>query len=272
MIRQIVRIDEEKCDGCGLCIPSCHEGAIRLVNGKARLVSDVLCDGLGACLGHCPQGAISVEQREAAAFDEAAVAQAAQSKPAEAAPFAAAALPQLDENRAPLPGGCPGSRMMRFDRKPSTAPRAAANDDEPASELAQWPVQFNLLPANAPVLHQASLLISADCVPVAYAGFHSRLLRGRAVLIGCPKFDDLDGYVTKLAAIIRQSNLLEIEVARMQVPCCMGILSAVLAARAAAGIEVPVTEVVISTDGRLLARYDHGTSGERRFPPAAVSA
>jgi Pyruvate/2-oxoacid:ferredoxin oxidoreductase delta subunit len=242
MIREIVTIDETKCDGCGLCVPACHEGAIRIVDGKAQLVADRLCDGLGACLGHCPRDAITIERREADDFDEAAVAAAN--------PAPCGDLPQVTPASGAAPhGGCPGSRLMQF------AGRAAAADDAavgaPASELTHWPVQLQLLPPQAPVLRGARLLIAADCVPVAYAGFHQQLLRGRAVLIGCPKFDDLPGYVQKLTEIIRLNGLREIVVARMEVPCCMGIAQAVHTARAQAGVDVPVREVVIGTDGEV---------------------
>ena len=199
----------DKCDGCGLCIPTCQEGALQLVDGKAKLISDNLCDGLGACLGHCPEGAIKIEQREAAPFDEEAV-------------------------RRHLAG--------------------SETTESPASELTHWPVQLKLLPATAPVLRGASLLVAADCVPVAYAGFHSELLRDNAVVIGCPKLDDLSGYVEKLAEIIRRNDLARLTVAHMEVPCCTGILRAVLEARRLAGSDLPVDDLTISIHGKLVER------------------
>jgi ferredoxin len=244
MIREIVTIDEDKCDGCGLCIPSCHEGALRLVNGKAKLVSDAVCDGLGACLGHCPRGAITIERREADPFDEAAVVVAQQADRAENAP-AHACDAGFD--------GCPGSRMMRF----AHAADAARTPAMPTpSDLTHWPVQIALLPPHAPVLRSARLLIAADCVPVAYADFHADLLRGRTVMVGCPKFDDLPAYVERLTAIMAQNELREVLVARMEVPCCTGLLRAAIEARRRAGVAVPLSEVVIGTRGNVLARNE----------------
>jgi len=209
MIRTVVSIDERLCNGCGECVPACEEGAIQIIDGKARLLSDRLCDGLGACLGHCPQGAIRIERREAAPFDEAAVRR------------------NLTEVEA-------------------TAPQI--------SQLTHWPVQLRLLPAAAPVLRGAHLLVAADCAPVAYAGFHSELLRGRVVAIGCPKLDDLRGYVEKLAEVIRQGDLASLTVAHMEVPCCTGILRAVLEARRLAASDLPVDDVTIGIHGQLIGR------------------
>ena len=211
MIRTVISIREELCNGCGECVPACEEGAIQIVRGKARLVSDVLCDGLGACLGSCPQGAICIEEREAAPFDEVA------------------------------------------------ARRHVAELEKPvcqASELTHWPVQLRLLPATSPVLQGARLLVSADCVPVAYAGFHSDLLRDRAVVIACPKLDDKRGYVEKLAEMIRRNDLAEIAVAHMEVPCCTGILRMVLEARELAGSDIPVDDLTIGIRGELMPRRD----------------
>jgi NAD-dependent dihydropyrimidine dehydrogenase PreA subunit len=245
MLRDIVIIDEERCDGCGLCVPACHEGALRIVNGKARLVADRLCDGLGACLGHCPRGAIRIEQRPAEAFDEAAVA---------AARTACPASPGPKSPRVPAPdhsaGGCPGTRMAQFARptQAGCAPR------ETGSELTHWPVQLRLLPPTAPVLRGARLLIAADCVPVAYADFHRELLHGRAIAIACPKLDDSRGYVEKLAAMLINGEPESVTIAHMEVPCCSGILRMVLEAAHRANYSGPLEDVVISTDGRVLAR------------------
>lgn len=249
MIREIVKIDEEKCDGCGLCVPACHEGAIKIIDGKARLVSDRLCDGLGACLGHCPNGAITVQRRDADAFDEALVA--ANTEAICTAEHVRPASPATAAH-----SGCPGSRTMQFLR--SANPQNSAVDQDAANEsaLTHWPVQLNLLPPHAPVLQGARLLIAADCVPVAYGDFHRKLLRGRAVLIGCPKFDDVSAYVEKLATIIRLNDLMEIAVARMEVPCCTGLVTAVLEARRRAGVSVRVRETVISTRGDVLSERE----------------
>ncbi len=262
MIREIVTIDESKCDGCGLCVPACHEGAIRIVNGKAKLVAERLCDGLGACLGHCPRGAIRIERRESDAFSEDAVrahlAALRTGAPAATLPTVPAAVaPESAPGQGHAGGGCPGSRMRTFDRSvpaAATSPGPAAPPAAPASELRHWPVQLRLLPPTAPVLAGARLLVAADCVPVAYAGFHQELLRGRAVVIACPKLDDTRGYVEKLAQMIAGRGPTDITVAHMEVPCCSGILHAVLEARRLAGSAVPVHDVVIGTDGEVLSR------------------
>ncbi len=254
MIREIVRIDEELCDGCGLCVPACEEGAICVVNGKARVVSDRLCDGMGACLGHCPQGAISIERREAVPFDEAAVAAGGTGR-GDRQPLPQVPLGPARSGHGGPAGGCPGARMAQFAR-PANAPVEAGAASARRSELGHWPVQLRLLPPDAPVLRGARLLVAADCVPVAYADFQGRLLRGRAVAIGCPKFDDLEAYVEKLAAMIRLNDLQEILVARMEVPCCVGLVTALLEAQRRAGVDVRITEVVIGTRGDLIAERE----------------
>lgn len=268
MLREIVNIDQEKCDGCGLCVPACHEGAIQLVGGKAQLVSDVYCDGLGACLGHCPRGAITIEHRDVAAFDEAAVQQHLQTLHVG---VPTVTLPVQMHTPAPQPapvrpatqgaahaGGCPGSRMRQIERPqhPAPVPTDAAGAAYP-SELTHWPVQLALLPPHAPALRGARLLMAADCVPFAYAGFHQTLLKDRAVVVGCPKLDDVAAYVEKLAAIIRLNGLQEIVVARMEVPCCRGIVGAALAARQQAGTAVPISEVVVGVSGEILETNAH---------------
>jgi len=212
MKRNIVTIDREKCNGCGQCVTACHEGAIRMVNGKAELVSDIYCDGLGACVGDCPTGAITIEQREAAAFDEAAVAQRQE---------------RLKPKPAPPAGGCPGARAFSFaGRTVSACPSAAAATTATAApgELTQWPVQLRLVPVNAPWWDGADLLLAADCVAVAVPDFQARLLKGRKVAVMCPKLDDLDGYVEKLAAILAGNDIRSLTVARMHVPCCGGVV------------------------------------------------
>ncbi len=263
MIREIVTIDEELCDGCGLCVPSCQEGAIRLVDGKARLVSDRLCDGLGACLGHCPQGAIKIEHREADAFDEQAVTAhlaSDESPQGEDSPCACpssrlAAFPAAESHQH---NGCPGARFAQFLGRDGVSGATSVTDrcavSGQPSALSHWPVQLRLLPPNAPILKGARLLVAADCVSVAYADFHSQLLRDHAVVIACPKLDDPRGYVEKLEAMIRHNDLREITVAHMEVPCCHGILQAVLEAHRRAKSDVPVNDVIISTRGEVIAR------------------
>lgn len=254
MIRDVVVIDEELCDGCGLCVPSCQEGALRIANGKAKLVADRLCDGLGACLGRCPRGAIRIERREAEAFDEQAVA-AHRSTPLPVPPGASAArsTPAAERHAG---AGCPGSRFAQFAAVSPARKRdrcAEPRPDQP-SELTHWPVQLHLLSPHAPVLRGARLLVAADCVPIAYANFHADLLRGRAVVIACPKLDDPTGYVEKLTTLIADNELHDITVVHMEVPCCTGIVHLVMEARQRANARVPVEEVVVSIRGDLLAR------------------
>jgi NAD-dependent dihydropyrimidine dehydrogenase PreA subunit len=234
MKRKIVHIDAEKCNGCGLCIEACHEGAIQLVNGKARLVSDVYCDGLGACLGECPQGAITIEEREAAAFSVEAVA---------------ARKTATEKDRTP--SGCPGMRAARIPRRAESAGAGlGAAPAAQASALEQWPIQLHLVPVEAPYWDGAELLIAADCVAFAYGPFHCDLLRGRRLIIACPKLDDTSGYVDKLAAILATNDIRGITIAHMQVPCCQGLVRLVQAAIARVpGKRIPVHEVTIGIDG-----------------------
>jgi NAD-dependent dihydropyrimidine dehydrogenase PreA subunit len=239
MLRKIVNIDQDKCDGCGLCVPSCAEGAIRIVDGKAQISADNLCDGLGACLGDCPRDAISIVEREADAFDEEAVEKHLHAKPAAPAP----------PKPAPHHGGCPGSRMASFAPPPS--PAATTAGPQP-SQLAQWPVQLHLVPVQAPYFQGADLLIAADCVPFAYPEFHRDLLAGKAVVIGCPKLDDNGAYKEKLTELFRVSGIKSVTVARMEVPCCGGIAMAAQQALAASGKEIPFRIVTVSIRGELL--------------------
>ncbi len=263
MLREIVTIDEALCDGCGQCVPACHEGAIRIINGKARLIADRLCDGLGDCLGHCPRDAIKVERREAEDFDENAVATHLRSGDLQAAAVESAGCPSARSSvttttTPPRNSGCPGARFAQFagkDGVSGTAARAdcSADPGQPTA-LTHWPVQLRLLPATAPVLRGARLLVAADCVPVAYADFHARMLRDHAVVIACPKLDDTTGYVEKLEAMIRENDLKDITVAHMEVPCCTGILHAVIEARRRAGSNVPINDLMVSTRGELISR------------------
>ncbi len=242
VVRKIVKIDEEKCDGCGLCIPQCKEGAIQIVDGKARLVSEIYCDGLGACLGHCPQGAITIEEREAEEFDDEAVHEHLHAS--EKAPEPAAHLSHGD--------GCPSARVMSFLAKTSRpAIREGAEAAPAESALSQWPVQLTLVPASAPYLQGADLLIAADCVPFAYANFHKDLLEGKAVLIACPKLDDTGPYLQKLARIFAQCEPKTITVAHMEVPCCFGLVRLVEEALRLSGKSIRVRDVTISISGEI---------------------
>ena len=230
--RLIVKIDEHKCDGCGQCVPACAEGALQIIDGKARLVSEIYCDGLGACLGECPQGAITIEQREAEAFDEAAVERH---------------LGQQGK-KAPLPCGCPGSAMRTL--KPQDTLAYEGGPRLPAS-LSHWPVQLMLVPPGAPFLRKADILVCADCVPFAVPDFHTKYLAGRAVLVGCPKLDDLAHYRKKLKATFEQANPRSITVLRMEVPCCGEMAQVAAEARNEAVPECPLEIQVIGIqDGR----------------------
>lgn len=245
MLRKIVKIDPDKCNGCGECVPSCAEGAIKIINGKAVLAADNLCDGLGACLGDCPVGAITVEEREADLFDEIAVEKhlAAQGKPA---PVHHHPPQQPAQHQHHAGGGCPGSRAMSFAR-PEAAASVSTGDQK--SQLAHWPVQLHLVSTTAPYFQGADLLITADCVPVAYAGYHEDFLKGRAVVMGCPKLDDNSFYTQKLTELFSKSDIKSITVLKMEVPCCGGIAVAARQALSASGKEIPFREVTIGIQG-----------------------
>jgi ferredoxin len=240
MIRKIIQIDEEKCNGCGICAHACHEGAIDIVDGKARLMRESFCDGFGDCLPACPTGAITFEEREAPAYDAAAVASAK----AEASHGSAG---------RPAGGGCPGSRLMQFARPQAPAsPAAPAAGNRPQSCLAQWPVQISLLPERAPFYEGAKLLIAADCTAYAYAGFHEELMRGKVTMIGCPKLDDVAYYEEKLTHILQQNEVKSVTIVRMEVPCCGGLERAAEQALRRSGKFLPWQVVTISRDGRIL--------------------
>lgn len=248
MKRKIVKIDEEKCNGCGLCISGCHENALQLINGKAKLVSESYCDGLGACLPECPAGAISIEEREADAFDEAAVnANMAAGQSAGQAPVQPA---EHQENAA---CGCPGSRARVMNRtsKPAAPVQENQQFQAPESQLRQWPCQIKLVPVNAPYFKNENLLIAADCTAYAYANIHNEFMRGRITLIGCPKLDDTD-YSEKLAAILMNNDIKSITVLRMEVPCCGGIVAAVKNAMQKSNKIIPWSVTTISTDGNII--------------------
>ena len=232
MIRKIIKIDEEKCNGCGLCADACHEGAIDIVDGKAKLMRENYCDGLGDCLPACPVNAISFEEREAPAYDEAAVLAAKKAKEA--------------KKSGVLPCGCPGSQSRAIRHETSAAPTASV-----PGQLSQWPVQIKLVPVYAPYFDGADVLIAADCTAYAYGSFHNDFIRGRITLIGCPKLDEGD-YAEKLTAIFAGNDIKSVVVTRMEVPCCGGIENAVKRALNACGKDIPLRVVTISADGRIL--------------------
>lgn len=213
MKRKIIKIDESKCNGCGECIPNCKEGALKIVNGKARLVSDVFCDGLGACLGHCPQDAITIEERDAPAFDERAA-----------------------HVHAHAQGACPGSKVM----------------DLVQSTLFNWPIQIRLIPAIAPFLQGADLLIAADCVGFSAPDFHQSLLPGKVLLVGCPKLDDIQQYRDKISQIVKVNDIKSITCAHMEVPCCTGLISVIKDAIAASGKKIPLKDINVGINGKQL--------------------
>ena len=231
MIRKIIKIDSELCNGCGACAAACHEGAIEMVNGKARLTREDYCDGLGDCLPACPTGAISFEEREAPAYDEAAVKRAREAKKA-----------------AACSGGCPGS-LARSIEQVQAAPTAVV----PGSQLRNWPVQIKLAPVNTPYFDGAHLLIAADCTAYAYANFHHEFIRGRVTLVGCPKLDGVD-YAEKLTAIIAQNDIQSVTIVRMEVPCCGGLENTAKRAIQASGKFLPWQVVTITADGRVRDR------------------
>ena len=245
MKRKIVSIDSERCNGCGLCVKACHEGALQMIGGKAVLVSDSYCDGLGDCLPECPTGAIKIVERESAPYDEAAVMARQAAAKGHAAPAPAPARP--------LPCGCPGSMAKAIARPAPSAAQAApsAPAGAPASELTTWPVQIKLVPVNAPYLANASLLVAADCTAFACADIHRRFMRNKVTLIGCPKLDEGD-YSEKLGAILAANDIKSVTVLRMEVPCCGGIAAAVKTALQKSGKMIPWQVVTISTDGAIL--------------------
>ena len=247
--RKIVRIDEEKCNGCGLCIPNCAEGAIQIVDGKAKLVSDKFCDGLGACLGHCPEDAITISEREAEEFDEKAVEFHLHNQ--------RGIQPKPQPKPQPEFTGCPSSRVLQFQ---VPKPRTESDPKESTvSQLSQWPVQLKLVPVDAPYFEDADLLIAADCVPFAYANFHQDFLRGKALVVGCPKLDDIQLYREKLAEIFRTNSIKSVTVPYMEVPCCFGLVKATEDAIEASGKNIPLKKVKIGIRGEIKPEQEAGT-------------
>ena len=237
MVRQIIHIDEEKCNGCGLCANACHEGAIDMVDGKAKLVREHFCDGFGDCLPSCPTGAITFEEREAPEYDEAAVKQAQEEKK------------MSNATHRSHEGGCPGSQTMQFERAGVEATPAVSQ--RPTSQLSQWPVQIKLLPTKAPFYDGAKLLIAADCTAYAYANLHEDFIKGKITLVGCPKLDNVD-YTDKLTEIIQNNDIKSVTIVRMEVPCCGGLQIAAQQALQNSGKFIPWQVVIISRDGRII--------------------
>ncbi|MEJ5363997.1 MAG: 4Fe-4S binding protein [Desulfosoma sp.] len=239
ILRKIIEIDQERCDGCGQCVIACAEGAIEIIDGKATLVSDTYCDGLGACLGECPQGALRLIEREAEDFDPEAVERYLENKQArpDSESHVLAAVPQ-----------CPSQQIRILDKAPAPAPTSGSA----ASALGHWPVQIRLIPPNAPFLRGADLLVAADCTAVAVPDFHGRFLNGRVVMIGCPKFDNVAEYVERFAQIFASNPIRSVTVLSMEVPCCSALLGVVKKAMEKAGTRIPLDDIVIGVRGDIL--------------------
>jgi len=243
--RKIIQIDEERCDGCGNCAISCAEGALVIVDGKARVISDNLCDGLGACIGECPQGALQIIEREAEEFDEEAVEEHLETGKAGA------------EGQGSMPCGCPSAQIQSFtptgNCQSANVPRT---QEAPArSALSHWPVQIRLIPPTAPFLKGADLLVVADCVPVAFPTLHQDYLDGKTVMVGCPKFDDAQAYIDRFAEIFKTAGIASVTTVVMEVPCCSGLPSIVKKGMEKAGVQVPSKQVTISTRGEVLEEH-----------------
>lgn len=277
--RKIIKIDEEKCNGCGLCIPGCPEGAMQIIDGKARLISDLFCDGLGACIGHCPQGAITIEEREAEEYNERRVmeniikqgknviiAHLRHLKEHNQDEYLKQAVDVVKERNIEVSldeiervqhehkygfSGCPGSRVIDI-RKKKRAPGEKKTYSKQESQLKNWPVQLMLVPALAPYLNNADILIAADCVPFAYADFQEDLLKGKTLLIGCPKLDDIEIYQKKLLQIFENNNIKSVTYVHMEVPCCFGLVNVIENAISASGKNTPFKEAIISIKGERL--------------------
>ena len=237
--RKIVTIDENKCNGCGLCVPACAEGALQIVNGKAKLITDIYCDGLGACLGECPEGAITIEEREVNEFDETAVKKHLNR--------------QKTAKKEPLPCGCPSTALRSFDNKASSdiSGEIRKSGAKIESALSHWPVQLTLVPATAPFLQNRDLVIAADCVSYAYGNFHPDFLKGKALVIACPKLDDTESYLDKLTEIFKSADIKSVTVLHMEVPCCSGLVFITKKALVTANKKIPAKEITISIQGNI---------------------
>ena len=272
--RKIIKIDEQKCNGCGLCIPNCPEGALQIIDGKVRLISDLFCDGLGACIGHCPEGAITIEEREGQEYNERKVmenivkqgenvinAHLKHLKEHDQHQYLMQAIDYLKDKGIQIDqdtlksqkgrSGCPGLKVMDF-REGKTSAKEKKIVTGIESQLRQWPIQIMLVPTGAPYLKGADLLIAADCVPFAYADFHQDLLRGKVLLIGCPKLDDAKFYQEKITQILQDNNINSITCVHMEVPCCFGLVNVVKSAISTSGKNIPLKEVTISIKGEKL--------------------
>ncbi len=243
-IRKIIEIDEELCDGCGLCVPDCAEGSLVIVDGKAKLVEDKLCDGLGACLGACPQGALRIIEREADDFDEEAVEEYLAQKKREEQ--------QEGTPGIPIGGGCPSAQLQSFAPQPQVMPQGKIS--QTPSALTHWPIQIRLIPPTAPFLKNADILIAADCTAVAVPGFQEKYMQNRVVMMGCPKFDDAESYIDKFAEIIATSGIKSITILIVEVPCCSAMNVIVKKAFEKAGSNVPVEQITVTTRGEELER------------------
>ena len=235
-LRKIVRIDEDKCNGCGACVPACAEGALQIIDGKARLISEIYCDGLGACLGECPQGAITIEEREAEEFDEESVK---------------AYLEEKELAREELPCGCSSDTITQFERQETTEVYLKDTADQ-QSMLRHWPVQLSLVPPTAPFLQGADLVLASDCVPFAYAGFHQDFLKDHSLLVACPKLDNFQAHLKKLTDILSRSSIKSLTVVHMEVPCCSGLVHMARQAIQPSGKAIPLKEITVSIKGELL--------------------
>lgn len=274
--RKVIKINEEQCNGCGLCIPNCPEGALQIIDGKVRLISDLFCDGLGACIGHCPEGAIAIEEREAEPYDERKVmenivkqgenvikAHLQHLKEHNEHEFLKQAHEFLKEKHIHMPqfepafahhamhgGGCPGSQVRELKVKPTKSSSSSSRHAE--SQLLNWPVQIMLVPPFAPFLKNADVLIAADCVPFAYADFHEDMLKDKVLLIGCPKLDDAEFYEKKITSILKDNTIKSVTCVHMEVPCCFGLKNIVESAVKASGKNIPLHEMTISIKGEKL--------------------
>jgi len=254
-LRKIIHIDEEKCDGCGLCVPSCAEGAIRIVDGKARLVAEKYCDGLGACLGECPRGAIRMVEREVEAFDEGAAMEHLRSTKEEAKPAPAGPAHGCPSARIhSFAGGCPSARMHNFAAGAAESRGASPAEAPVPSALTHWPVQIRLVPPHAPFLKNADLLVAADCTPMAYGDFHRDFLKGKVVMMGCPKFDDMALYEERFGQIFAQAEVRSVTVLVMEVPCCQGLPFLLKKVLKESGKNIPLEIVTVGLQGNLLRR------------------